>query len=211
METQQVNKEAYAFDKYCPIDRWSSYWHQIDEVIKANPSSMLEIGLGDKVLANYLKNNTTIKYSSFDVAVDLKPDIVGSIDNMSIISDNSYDLVCAFEVIEHLPYERFKIILGELKRISQRWVIISLPHWGRHFSVNIRLPYFKKFHWQKKISFFPKNHFFNGQHHWEIGKRGFDLGKIKEEINNSGFEIITDYIAFESPYHHFFILKKIEK
>ncbi len=204
---KQVDKNAYNFKKYCDIDRWSSYWHQVDEVLKMKPKTVLEIGAGDKVLANYLKINTDIYYECMDVAEDLSPDVIGSVDEMPL-NNNSYDLVCAFEVLEHLPFEKFKKCLSELKRVSVKNVIISLPHWGRHFSIDIRLSYFKRLKYQYKLNLFPIKHKFDGQHYWEIGKKGYSLRKIREAIKLGGFEIIRDYIVFESPYHHFFVLEK---
>lgn len=204
---KQTNKNSYQFERYCDLDRWSSYWHQIDEVLKLKPESVLEIGVGDKVLAGYLKNNTSIKYSSLDIAEDLSPDFIGSVDDIKL-DDNSFALVCAFEVLEHLPFDKFIKSLRELRRVSKKYVIISLPHWGRHFSFNLRLPYFKKISGQYKFALWPIKHEFNGQHYWEIGKRGYPLAKIKREIEAAGLKILKDYIAFNSPYHHFFILEK---
>ncbi|MCD4705450.1 class I SAM-dependent methyltransferase [bacterium] len=204
---KQVDKKAYDFQKYCEQDRWSSYWHQINDVLKCNPKNVLEIGVGDKVFGDYIKNNTNIKYFCLDIAEDLNPDIIGSVDNMPI-ENNVYDLVCAFEILEHLPFEKFKKSLDELYRVSKKDVIISLPHWGRHFSIDIRIPYFKRFSWQYKCNFFPIKHKFNGQHYWEIGKKGYSIKRIREEFSKAGFKIIKDYIVFKSPYHHFFVLRK---
>lgn len=203
----QVEKNAYNFQSYCTKDRWCSYWYQINEVLILNPASVLEIGVGDKVLSSYLREHTNIEYKSMDLAADLSPDFLGSVDNMSNISDKSFDLVCAFEVLEHLPFEKFSQALSELKRVSRGWVIISLPHWGRHFSLEIRIPYFKKLHWQFKVSFPKIRHEFKGQHYWEIGKAEYGLKKIKQKIKNIGLEIVGDYVVFDSPYHHFFVLK----
>lgn len=124
------------------------------------------------------------------------------------MEDNSFDLVCAFEVLEHLPFSNFENCLLELKRVSKKYIILSLPHWGRHFSFILRIPFFKKIKFQFKFSFFPIKHNFNGQHYWEIGKKGYNLSKIKNEIEKSGMNILRDYVCFESPYHHFFVLKK---
>ena len=205
---KQVDKKAYNFQKYCDQNRWASYWYQIDGVLKIKPKTILEIGAGDKVLANYLKTNTDIHYDCMDIADDLKPDIIGSVDNIPL-NNSSYDLICAFEVLEHLPFEKFTKSLSELKRVSGKYVIISLPHWGRHFSIDVRLPYFKRLRWQCKFSLFPIKHEFDGQHYWEIGKSGYPLKRIKKEIESAGFKISGDYIAFNSPYHHFFILEKL--
>lgn len=204
---KQVEKQMYNFKKYCDQDRWLSYWRQIDEILKLNPENILEIGIGDKVLASYLSNNTTIKYSSLDIAEDLSPDFIGSVDDIKL-NDNFFDLVCAFEVLEHLPFKKFAVALKEMSRVSKKYIVISLPHWGRHFSIEIKLPYFKKIRWQIKFSLFPIKHIFNGQHYWEIGKKDYEIKKIKKIIMDNGFNIINDYIAFESPYHHFFILVK---
>lgn len=204
---KQVDRSAYNFQKYCSIERWSSYWQQINEIIKCRPTSVLEIGVGDGVVADYLINNTDIKYTSMDIADDLKPDAIGSVDAMPL-SDNAFDLVCAFEVLEHLPFEKFEKSLKEMQRVSLKYVLISLPHWGRHFAFSLSLPYFKKIKWQRKFNPLPMKHKFDGQHYWEIGKRDFSLLKIKKSIKDSGCIMLRDYICFESPYHHFFVLEK---
>lgn len=204
---KQVDKKAYKFESYCYPERWHSYWHQLNEIFLLKPKSVLEIGSGDKIVANYIKNNSDIIYKSADVAEDLYPDIVCSADNINS-GDESFELVCAFEVLEHLPFERFERSLKELGRVTQKFVIISLPHWGRHFSIEVKLPFLKSIRYQFKISRPSIKHKFNGQHYWEIGKKGFGLKKIKSIIVDSGYNIRKDYIAFHSPYHHFFILEK---
>lgn len=204
---QQINKQGYNFNKYCTMDRWCSYWHQIDEILMCAPRRVLEVGVGDKVVCDYFKNNTQVEYATADIASDLNPDVVCDIEKMPFV-DNEFDMVCAFEVLEHLPFEKFDGVLRELLRVAKNNVIISLPHWGRHFSVDIRLPFFKRFSWFKKLAVLPIKHIFRGQHYWEIGKRDFPLALVREKIVSAGFKIEKDYIVFESPYHHFFILSK---
>lgn len=205
-----VKKTQYQnFLKYCDLNRWSSYWYQIKEILSLKPESVLEIGIGDKSTSSYIKNNTSIDYKSVDISSELKPDIVCDVANLnSVIAADSFDVVCAFEVLEHLPFEKIQTILKELGWVSKKYVIISLPHWGRHFSIEIRLPYFKKWKWQFKLNLFSIFHVFDGHHYWEIGKSNYGLSKIKSAINNAGFDILKDYVVFESPYHHFFILQK---
>lgn len=205
--TKQVDKEHYNFSSYAGLERWSSYWYQLNEILSLEPASVLEIGVGDKVVANYLKNNSAIKYNNIDIAPDLNPDFVGDVRHLPF-EDNSYDVACAFEVLEHLPFEDLDIALKELKRVSKKQVLISLPHWGRHFSIKLFIPKFAYKKWQHKFNQWPIKHKFNGQHYWEIGKQDYPLEKIKKHISDNGFEIVKDYIAFESPYHHFFVLNK---
>lgn len=204
---KQVDKKAYNFHKYCGLGRWISYWYQINEILKIGPRSILEIGGGDKFLENYLKNNTDIEYKNLDIAEDLNPDILGSVDSMPL-PDNSFDMVCAFEILEHLPFEKLEKSLKEIYRVSRGDVIISLPHWGRHFSISVRLPYFRIIRFMYKLNLFSQKHRFNGQHYWEIGKSGYSLKIIIKKIQDCGFLIKKDFVVFEMPYHHFFILKK---
>ncbi len=200
----------YQFGKYTTIERWSSYWHQINEALKLEPESILEIGVGEGVFSGYLKNHYAgkIAVASLDCDSELSPDVIGDVRRLPF-AEGEFDLVCAFEVLEHLPFEEFSAALIEMKRVSKKFVVISLPHWGRHFSFSIRLPFFKKLSWQYKFNLLPIKHEFAGEHYWEIGKRGYPLELIKLQLEKSGFSLANDFIPVESPYHHFFILEKI--
>lgn len=201
----QVEKSAYSFEKYCGIDRWSSYHYQLREILKKEPRSVLEVGGGDGVVMRYLRANTNIDYKNLDVAEDLNPDILGSVESISL-ADNTFDLVCAFEILEHLPFEKFEQSLSELARVSKKDVLISLPHFGPAVKLLFKLPFFP----EVKVSFkipYPKEHTFNGQHYWEIGKRGFPVARIRKLLANN-FVIKGEFVPFENQYHHFFILEK---
>jgi ubiquinone/menaquinone biosynthesis C-methylase UbiE len=209
MQSKKMTKfsETYSFKNYSNQTRWASYWHQIDEIFNCKPNSILEIGIGDSFLSCYIKNHTKIEYASLDKAKEACPDILGSVENIPL-NDESVDLVCAFEILEHLPYEQFETSLKEIFRVTRKNAIISLPYWGRHFSFEFRLPYFKKIRWQYKLNIFPIKHAFDGEHYWEIGKEGYPLIKIKKNIVEAGFSIKKDFLAFYSPYHYFFVLEK---
>lgn len=204
---QQVDKDAYEFNRYCHVDRFGSYWHQLNEVIQKKPQSVLEIGVGDKVFANYLKENTTIRYTSADIAPDLNPDVITDIMQLEF-PDASFDVVCAFEVLEHLQWKDVDKALLELRRVAKTYVIISLPHWGRYFSIDVRLPMLKRLRWQVKLGIFPIPHVFRGQHYWEIGKKRYPLSRVIEKIQKNHLNVEKEFTPFESPYHHFFILEK---
>lgn len=203
---KQVDKKEYNFNDYGHIDRWASYHYQIKEVLYLAPHSILEIGVGDKVFGEYIKNNTNISYKSLDVAEDLKPDIVGSILNIPL-GKNSFDAVCAFEVLEHLEFEKFETALSELKKVSKKYVVLSLPHFGPVCKFFLKIPFLKEIKFSCKLPF-PKRHVFNGQHYWEIGKRGFGQGKVRGIIKKH-FRIVKEFVPFESQYHHFYVLEKM--
>lgn len=202
---KQVDKTAYQFGKYTDLNRWVSYFHQIEQVLKTKPKTLLEVGVGDGVLRDYLKSNTEVLYTSLDIADDLKPDVVGSVLKMPF-ADDSFDTVCAFEVLEHLPFDQFEVALAELKRVSKGNVILSLPHFGPPVKFLLKLPFLP----QIKVAFkipHPRLHVFDGQHYWEIGKRYFPLSKIRKVLSKH-FVIKAEFVPFENQYHHFFILHK---
>jgi ubiquinone/menaquinone biosynthesis C-methylase UbiE len=201
----QTDKEWYTFRKYAGADRFVSYYHQLDEVIAVRPETVLEVGVGDQVFGAYLKANTKIQYESLDVANDLHPTHRGSVDDIPL-PDAQFDVVCAFEVLEHLPYEKFEKALTELLRVSKKHVIISVPHFGPPIKFLLKLPFLPEIRFAWKFPY-AKAHRFNGQHYWELGKKDFPVTRVRTAILKHA-TILKEFIPFENQYHHFFILGK---
>ncbi|MDD4082331.1 MAG: class I SAM-dependent methyltransferase, partial [Sphaerochaetaceae bacterium] len=122
----QVKKEHYSNKGYNDIFRFLSYQHQIESIISLNPKTILEIGIGNKLVSNQLKE-MGYKVTTCDFDPKLKPDFVGDIRNLPF-KKNEFDIVVAFEVLEHLPFEDFEKALSEMKRVSKKNCIISLPY-----------------------------------------------------------------------------------
>jgi hypothetical protein len=200
---KQVPREHYAFATYTGFERWASYYYQIKTVLELQPRSMLEIGKGDGFLGRFIHETTAIQYRSLDVAADLEPDLVGTVDAIPL-ADGAVDLSVAFEVLEHLPFERFEVALRELRRVSRRNVVISLPHAGPRPKLALKLPGVREVRLAAKLPL-PRRHEFKGEHHWEIGKRGYSVARVRELMRGI-FKIEKDFIPFESGYHHFFVL-----
>lgn len=199
----QVDKTQYNFEKYAFEGRFVSYYWQLKEVLALNPTSVLEVGVGDCMFGSFIKNNTAVSYTSIDIAEDLRPDVVGSILELPF-ADKSFDVVCAFEVLEHLPFEQFDRALAELARVARTHIVISVPHFGPMISFSLKIPFVPQIRVALKIPF-PKKHVFNGQHYWELGKRGYPASLIRSKLSIHG-GIVRDFVPFGSPYHHFFIL-----
>jgi SAM-dependent methyltransferase len=199
----QVDTSHYRFDEYAFEGRFVSYYWQLKEVLAHKPSSVLEVGVGDRVFGNFIKNNTAVSYTSVDIAEDLHPDVVGNILQLPF-ADTSFDVVCAFEVLEHLPFTEFDRAVAELCRVARTHVVISVPHFGPMLSFSLKIPFVPQIRVALKIPF-PKKHVFNGQHYWEIGKRGYPVSRIRSKLSAHG-KLVRDFVPFNNPYHHFFVL-----
>jgi len=204
----QVEPSHYFNKIYDSKERFISYWHQINEIIMLKPSSILEIGIGNGLVANYLKQRE-FDITTMDIDERLNPDKIGSVLFIPF-SDESFELVTCFEVLEHLPYEDFPKALSEIHRVSEKYVILSLPDVKRVYRLYIQIP---KIGELKRLIKLPRLkapvHEFNGEHYWELGKAGYPLRTVMNEMQNSGFEIKKTWRIFEIPYHRFFALKKI--
>ena len=205
MHTNDTNKINYFAADYEDKNRWMSYWHQIKEISNFHQGSVLIIGKGSGLVSEYLKLSGE-KTITLDIDESLHPDVDASVLEMPF-KDNEFDAVLCAQVLEHLPYEDFAKALSEIKRVANNGAVISLPHFGPAIRFLLKLPLVPEVKFMIKLPY-PKKHIFKGEHYWEIGKRGFGMGKIKEDLKKSGFSIKNDYVVFENPLHHFFILKK---
>lgn len=200
----QVSRKHYEFRSYCQKDRWVSYHCQLEAIFAAEPATVLEVGVGDGVVRSYLRNWTDIAYTGVDVAEDLNPDVVGNVLGLPF-EDNSFDVVCAFEVLEHLPFEQFEVALKEMKRVAKKRILLSLPHFGPPIKFSCKVPFLPEMRIAWKVPY-PRTHVFDGEHYWEIGKRGYAPRRIRAILSRYG-TIERDFIPFENQYHHFYTLR----
>lgn len=208
--------KGFYFKKYVDVIRFISYFCQIDSVIKTNPKTILEIGIGNKIVSNYLKQ------SGFDVTTcdfnkKLGPDTVADIKNLPFKEDK-FDVILACEILEHIPFKDVQTTVSELHRISKKNVIISIPYscFYSVFAFAINLPYFyKRINLGLEIPFF--THRFKVKpespegigdaHQWEMGTKYYSKKKVRDLLNKY-FEIENEFHPILNPYHYFFILKK---
>lgn len=202
-----TSTELYFQKEYDSKTRFISYWHQINEILSLVPKIVLEIGIGNRFMSNYTKWKR-INIVTLDFDKKLNPDIVGSVLHIPFHND-SFDVVACYEVLEHLPFQYFPDTLGEIHRVSSKYVILSLPDSTRFCLFNIQIPKIKTI---KKLISLPwlkvPEEEIHPTHHWEIGTKNYSLKRILSEIRNNGFEVKKTYRIFELPYHHFFALEK---
>ncbi len=204
---KQVDKAHYSFEKYFFPGRWMSYWYQTKEISQRNDiRTVLDIGPGTTFLKDVLRvHRPDITYTTVDVAEDVLPDVIGSVTKLPF-EDGAFDVVCAFQVLEHIMFSDFEIALKEMNRVSRKYVFISLPHFGPSFELWLKIPCIKRIKFSFKVPV-PLEHVFGGQHYWEIGKRGYSATQVRT-ILKKHFTIVSEYVPFENQYHHFYIMQK---
>lgn len=134
-----MKEDLYNFN-YDTKWKFCSYWHQIDEIVSLSPENVLEIGVGNKFVYDYL-SKIGIKIFSVDIEKILNSDVVGTVVSLPF-KNNSFDVIGCFEVLEHLPFEKFTDCLLELHRVSRQKVILSLPDVNKYFVLNVSIPFY---------------------------------------------------------------------
>lgn len=203
----QIDPSEYRDLDYLDKPRWISLWHQINEVVTTHPKNVLEVGIGNGLVSHTLKL-LGIKTITLDIDARLKPDRIGDVRKLPF-KKNTFDTILCAEVLEHIPFADFFTALRQLHKVARGYVIITLPHdFLTYFSFSGKIiPYMKPVSF---LQIFPahRSHAFNGQHYWEIGKKGFHLKYIEILMEKAGFKINKSYNLLENPEHRFFILEK---
>jgi hypothetical protein len=204
--SKQVDFNHYQFDRYMSKERWISVWHQLDEIQKLRPETVLEIGPGAGLFKS-VAATFGIRVETLDLDPDLKPDYIGSATAIPL-PDARFDVVCAFQMLEHLPYEVSLQAFAEMVRISAKHVVISLPDALDVWRYQIHIPGLGL-----KYFLFPRprlrtqRHEFDGQHYWEINTRGFSLSRVVLDFEKL-IRLVTTYRVPDNPYHRFFVFKR---
>lgn len=212
--TPQKKKEHYFKKKYNGLERFISYFYQIDLVtshVDSPTSRILEIGVGSGLVSDHLKKiGLSVTTCDFDEA--LKPDVVADVRKLPF-GDSSFEVVTAFEVLEHIPFENVPKTLTELKRVSSKTVILSLPYRSTYFEFIFRFPLTRTIFSRDFLTFFLRFPWFfkgfrnSGQHYWEIDGYNYRLGKVVKILENN-FKSVRKVRPVLDGYRLFFVLEK---
>lgn len=203
---KQVEKRHYEFQRYVHKKRWASLWHQVDETLKWQPDKVLEIGPGPG-LFKAACGALGLHVETVDLDPALEPDHICSVLDLPF-ADSSYDIACAYQMLEHLPYEQSMSALSEMSRVARTAVIISLPDAAAAWPYSVYIPgrgsiqflVRKPWLWRSK-------HRFDGEHYWEVNKPGFELRRILEDLEQyTGGRCQRTFRVPDFPYHRFFVL-----
>lgn len=197
------------------LPSYISYYYQI-KLIPSKCKTILEVGIGNKFVSSQLKLMNK-KVITVDNNENLNPDIVADIRKIPR-KDNSVDCVICYEVLEHLPLDEFIIALKELKRITKRYLIISLPFsgfcYGAILNTYIKIPFSKGIIFRIPLPFLlrPKKLIkkMKINHYWAVGEAGASRKKIRRIFNKCGFKILKEISPVLNNHHIFWILKKYD-
>ena len=98
-------------------------------MIPSDVSSAVDVGSGDGRILERLPehiNSVGVEYSYQSSKRSVRT-LCASSQHLPFL-DGSFDLVLCCEVLEHLPEETFSRTLDELRRISRKYILISVPY-----------------------------------------------------------------------------------
>lgn len=211
MSQVQIVPERYVRGGYQSLARFVSYSYQLDLIRASGARSILLVGVGDGVVPGLLKKNDRLQVTTCDIDPELAPDVVGDICALPF-PDATFDLVCAFEVLEHLPWEESRKAAIELARVSKSATLVSVPHRRTGVELVLRFPFIRTLLKRDFVRLallwpvrFPQG--ISKQHYWEIDGRSTTLRSFRM-ILNAVFYIQREVTAVLDPYRRFFVLEK---
>ena len=201
--TKQVDVDHYRFGKYMEKGRWNSIWHQLDEIIRLQPRRVLEIGPGIGLFKR-AAGLYGVPVETLDIDPELKPDHVASVTELPF-ADGEFDVVCAFQMLEHVPYDVSLAAFAEMSRVANRAVIISLPNAWKHWRLTFVLPKIGERHVLIPKPFLKRpKHQFDGEHYWELNKAGYEFDRVVRDLSAIR-RLDRSFRVPEFPYHQFLI------
>ena len=184
--------------------------------------SMLEFGTGRNT-TKALVEHFGLNHKSVDFDnIRFNPDEVSTI--LDYTDKNQYDLVAAFQVLEHNPIETIEPHLSKLRSFSKKYVYISVPYSGRWFSwmLNINILPSRIFNFSSIFHFvfprkflkktrpteeFQKREDKHNPHWWEVGDKNLSVKNFEKIIELTGLSINKKFHNEFFPYHIFYLLE----
>ena len=200
----QVKADHYLGD-YLNLPRMITYWYQATAVRDCGGPGVLEVGTG-MGLMSWILRRWGMRVTELDIDPALRPACAGDVRAIPF-AGGSFDTILIAEVLEHLPFDEFGACMAELRRVTRRHVIVTLPCplVGLHIGINLPVlePMFLALGFRQLSR--PR---FDGQHYWVLDRRGYPKRRIRLAIREAGFEIAREFRPGLSLYNYFFVLEK---
>ncbi|QIZ72964.1 class I SAM-dependent methyltransferase [Oxynema aestuarii] len=196
--------------EYITKHRMVTYYNQV-RIIKSlgkSVTNILEIGILNSIFAHLMSPNG-YQVTTADINPDLKPDILLNLMTDFELPKDTFDVIVAFQVLEHIPYDFFEKVLIKFSEASKKYVVISLPYQ----SIFMTLQFHASFAWTPKYLKLEIPKFWHStplseEHYWEIGLKGYPKKRILKSIETTGLKLKRQFQDPYYPYHYFFVLEK---
>jgi len=187
---------------------------QAEVLRELRPASVVEIGPGMGVFAAMFRQLSGATVVTMDIDPTLGPDVIGSVFEMPF-ADGAFDAAACFQMLEHLPFERFAPALREMRRVARVGLALSLPDCSYALTVRMGVRNPRKDGLVKAWTVQPASWALrrlkqvpnSAGHYWEIGRRGTPLGVVRRAIGQAGWRIDNEFRTAENAYHRFFVLR----
>lgn len=204
--------------KFLSKDLFHSYYLQMKTILDLSVDSVLEVGPGERFVADYMKT-LGITYDTLDSDQASSPTILTDLRDVRP-DESRWDVVSAFQVLEHMPFSESETNVGKLASASKKYVFISLPYhcFGMRVKLftslgqrkrylldfGLHLPtFFKNRKYRKEYM----DEFPFAVHFWELGRKSFSKRRIERVFARLQLTIRSKFHS-ENPYHYFYLLEK---
>ena len=208
--TSQVIQQTRQKEEYITRDRLTSYYNQarIIKSLGSQVNNILEIGIFNSLFTKIMALEG-YQITTADYDAKLNPDLIIDLQTEFVIPHNQFDTIVLFQVLEHIPYDKFELALSKLAAATQKFLVISLPYYSNFFAINLKIntpsrPRHLLFQLPKFWETIPLSE----QHYWEIGMKGYPMKKIIKSLQNTQLKLVRKYQDPYNPYHYFFVLEK---
>ena len=167
--------------------RWRLYWHQqklMDGLLQPS-QALLEIGPGNGFTSDYLRARG-FHITTLDIDPGKHPDLVANVATYEF--PRAYDAVLAFEVFEHIPFDRFEQVIRRLADVARDYVFLSLPRNELvPFRLSLKLGARRRehgFEWRRVEGSIREIH-----HFWELDNADTTIVRVEQLFDACGFRI----------------------
>ena len=166
-----------------------------------------------------------------DIKSETDPDYPGDFREVEI--PGKFDLVAAFEMLQHLPYDELTATLEKIASQSNRYVFISVPARVHRLALTVEIPrmltpirlglgWLRGPHsllntWEWPRAADPSESNWKGRkdycnpHYWEVGRKSFPRSRFLADILASGLTVLWHKYNPRHTHHLFVLAEKKDR
>ena len=166
-------------------------------LVPKDVGSIIDVGCGNGIFINYVQSHSSIKEllgvdNSAAALEQVKTEKVRCDIKSIPVKDKDYDLVTAFEVIEHFSSTDSKPVLKEICRLAEKYIMLSVPNNETLAKGFVRCPQCgTRFHRN-----YHKRSFSKALLKELLTEYGFKCKKIKEIGSYQSYWLLTPLVYF---------------